>query len=204
MAVDHEYELIENYIYLYHVDQFIILPSYPDSIQDTLSVSFNKSTPLSRSAPIYSYASSGPRSMQIGLNLHRDLMSQINYRKSNLKMQVGDDYVDTLIAHIQAAALPNYDAAQKMVNPPIIAIRFGDDIYCKGVVTGNVGVTYQLPILRTNKYAQVAINFNIEEIDPYDATTVMQQGSFRGFDASLERKIFNNSTKSLGTKSRIG
>ena len=197
MAVNNEYELIENYIYLYHVDQFIILPSYPDSIQDTLGVSFSRTTPLSRSAPIYSYSSSGPRSMQIGLQLHRDMMSQINYGRSNLKLQLDDDYVDTIIAHIQAAALPSYDAAEKMVNPPIIAIRFGDDIYCKGVVTGNVGVTYQLPILRTNKYASVAINFNIEEIDPYDAEVVMRQGSFRGFDVSLERNLFKGSSSSL-------
>ena len=117
-------------------------------------------------------------------------MYEINHVQSNLTLELGNDYVDTIIAHLQAAALPNYAAAKKMVDPPLIAIRFGNDIYCKGIVNGAVGVTYGLPILRNGKYARVSINFNITETDPYDAEVVMQQGSFRGFDASLERNLF--------------
>ena len=70
--------MIDNYIYLYHVDQFIVLPTFPDSLQDRISVNFNKATPMSRSAPIYSFSDSGPRSIQIQLDLLREMMTQIN------------------------------------------------------------------------------------------------------------------------------
>ena len=67
-------------------------------------------------------------------------------------------YVDILVNQLQAAALPRYAAAEKMVNPPIIAVRFGNDIFCKGVVHGSVATTYSGPILRTDKYAEVTVD----------------------------------------------
>ena len=185
-----KFQMIDNYIYLYHVNQFIIIPTFPDSMTDSLSVNFNKATPMSRSAPIYSYSDSGPRSLQINLDLHRDMMTEINYGVSNAKLEIGNDYVDTLISYIQAAALPNYGASQKMVDPPMVAVRFGNDVFIKGVVTDGVCVTYQLPILENNKYAHVSISFTVEEVDPYDAKQVMQTGSFRGIDTTLERNIW--------------
>lgn len=185
-----KFQMIDNYIYLYHVNQFIIIPTFPDSITDSLSVNFNKSTPMSRSAPIYSYSDSGPRSLQVNLDLHRDMMTEINYGLSNAKLEIGNDYVDTLIAYLQAAALPNYGASQKMVDPPMVAVRFANDVFIKGVVTDGVSVTYQLPLLENNKYAHVSVSFTIEEVDPYDAKQVMQTGSFRGIDTSLERNIW--------------
>lgn len=185
-----KFQMIDNYIYLYHVNQFIIIPTFPESITDSLSVNFNKSTPMSRSAPIYSYSDSGPRSLQVNLDLHRDMMTEINYGLSNAKLEMGNDYVDTLIAYLQAAALPNYGASQKMVDPPMVAVRFANDVFIKGVVTDGVAVTYQLPLLENNKYAHVSISFTIEEVDPYDAKQVMQTGSFRGIDTSLERNVW--------------
>ena len=192
-----QFSLIENYVYMYHTNTFIILPSYPESIQDMMPASFATTTPLSRTAPIFSYQNSGPRSLQISLNLHRDLMTQINYNNSNINFDnvpLGDDYVDILIKQIQAIALPKYSASSKMVDPPIIAIRFGSDIFCKGVVTGSVGITYALPIITdkfgNDKYSQVGISFGIQEIDPYDADTVMLAGSYRGLSTTLERNLW--------------
>lgn len=190
MAVNAGYNMIENYIYLYHVNQFIVIPTFPDSITDSISVNFNKSTPMSRSAPIYSYSDSGPRSLQISLDLHRDMMTQLNRNVSNIPVVVGEDYVDTLVKQIQAIALPAYGASEKLVDPPMIAVRFGNDIYIKGVVTGAVSVTYAVPILQNNKYAHVQVSFNVEEVDPYDAQSVMQTGSFRGLDTTLERNVW--------------
>lgn len=91
--------------------------------------------------------------MSIQLPLHRELMKQINYEKSNVQLEGGDDYVDVLIREIQAIAIPEYHASNKMVDPPMVAVRFGTDIYCKGVVNGSVSVGYQLPILRDGRYA---------------------------------------------------
>ena len=184
------YNMIENYIYMYHVQQFIVIPTYPESLTDTLSVEFASSTPMSRSAPIYSYSKSGPRQITIKLDLHRDLMTQVDKDVSNIPVSPGDDYVDTLIKQIQAIALPVYGATEKMVDPPIIACRFGNDIFIRGVVEGSVGVDYDLPIISGNKYAHVGVSFTIVEVDPYSAPQVMTSGSFRGFDASLERNVW--------------
>ncbi len=187
----HELQLIENYIYLYHTQEFLVLPVFNQTINDTTQVKFESSTPMSRSAPIYSYSSSGPRSLQVDLKLHRDMFIQMNQTLSNIVTTVEDDYVDILIKRIQAAALPVYKSAQKLVDPPLVAVRFGNDIFIKGIVQGGVSVTYELPIMDDNKYANVGISFTVEEVDPYDAMQVREIGSFRGFDSSLERNVWN-------------
>lgn len=197
------FNMIDNYMYMYHTDTFIVLPTYPESVSDSMSASFASTTPLSRSAPIYSYQNSGPRSVQISLKLQRELMTQINWQRSNATVQMGDDYVDTIIKQIQAAVIPRYGDAEKMVNPPIVAVRFGDDIFIKGVVNGSVSLTYQLPIITDkngkDKYSIVDINFTVSEVDPYDADTVMLAGSYRGLSTTLERNLWKVSTSgSLG------
>lgn len=190
--------MIDNYLYIYHIGynnktgetgQFVVLPTYPDTIQDSLGSTFESNTPLSRSAPIFSYSHSGPRQMQITLQFHRDMMTEINYGVSNLKVELGDDYVDTIIKLLQACALPSYKTASKMVNPPMVALRFGNEIFIKGIINNGVTVTYKLPILDNNKYSQVEISFNITEIDPYDAETVAEKGSFRGMSLALEKRL---------------
>ena len=184
--------MIENYIYLYHTDTFVVLPTYPESISDTLESTFSSTHILARSAPIFSYSYSGPRTVQVTLSLHRDMMSQINYGVSNLSVEIGDDYVDTIIKQLQSIALPKYSASSKMVNPPMVAVRFGNELFIKGVVNGPITTTYSLPILENNKYAQVQIGFSVSEVDPYDATTVAEQGSFRGLSKTLERNLFRS------------
>ena len=69
MATAPVFRMIDNYIYLYHIDQFIVIPTFPDSLNDQVSVSYNSSTPMARSAPVYSYSHSGPRSLQINLDI---------------------------------------------------------------------------------------------------------------------------------------
>ena len=197
-----KFDMIENYIYLYHTKTFIIIPQYPESISDTLNSTFASTTPLSRSAPIYSYSNSGPRNLQVTLSLHRVLMTAVNTNRSNVKLEIGDDYVDTLIKQIQAVALPSYEAAEKMVSPPIVAVRFGNDIFCKGIVNGGITLTYKTPIIEGNKYAVVDISFTVSEIDPYDASTVMQAGSFRGLNTTLENRLFKKSPTGLSSSIR--
>ena len=186
------FAMIDNYIYVYHTDTLIALPLYPESIQDSMEINYAATTPLLRSAPIYSYQSSGPRSIQLELPLHRDMTNQINMDASTLKIPdiEEEDYVDVMINQLQAAALPRYVASEKMVNPPLVAVRFGNDLFCKGVIQGGVTVTKSGPILRTDKYALVTVAFNMHEVDPYDADTVAQLGSFRGLTPTLERRIY--------------
>ena len=193
--MDKIFNMLDNYIYLYHTDTFIIIPAYPENFNDNMSVNFSSETPLARSAPIYSYSNSGPRSINVHIKMHREMMQQINYGVSNAKVALHDDYVDELIKQIQAAVLPTYSAAAKMVDPPLVAIRFGNEIFCKGVISGSVTTTYDLPVLQNGKYAQVSIDFTMLEVDPYDANTVARVGSFRGLDTSLERRLWKSSGK---------
>lgn len=205
MALDTRYVMIDNYIYLFHTNTLIVVPSFVDSINDTMQVSYSSSTPLSRSAPIYSYQNSGPRQIRVEFNLHRDLMKEINYGVSNAPLDltnpgVTDDYVNFMVKAIQAAALPSYDAATKMVNPPVVAVRLGGDIFIKGVVTGDVGVTYNLPIIEGGHYASVRIAFSVSEIDPYSADEVIEVGSYRGVPRILERFSYTDLTAATSNR----
>lgn len=191
--------LIDNYIYLYHipgdnrddgVGQFVVIPTYPESYTDQLQSTFASQSILARSAPIFSYSYSGPRQIGINLALHRDMMQQLNYGVSNLNVEIGDDYVDTLINKLQAIALPKYDYGEKMINPPMVAVRFGNEFFIKGVVSGGITITGQLPLLQNGKYARVGISFNVSEVDPYDAETVINQGQLRGLSKTLERNLY--------------
>lgn len=189
------FRMIDNYVYMYHTGTLLALPTYADSITDVMSVNFVSSTPLARSSPVYSYANSGPRQLSFTFNLHRDMMQAINYGVSNLDTTINDDYVDYLINSLQACAVPEYSSTDKMVDPPMVAVRLGNDIFIKGVVLGNVSVTYELPILTTGKYASAKVSFVVAEVDPYSADTIQVAGSFRGLSTSLERNVYKNPSK---------
>lgn len=184
------YTLPDNYIYISHLGdsgEYLILPNFPDSIQDSMQSDFSSTNALSRSAPVYTYVNSGPRQMQITLNLHRDLMDSVNQGVATVEVELGDDYIDTLIKKLQAIALPKYNLNNKLVEPPLVAIRFSNEVFIKGVVTGGVTVTYNKPLLNGGKYANVTVSFQVYEVDPYDATTVAKNGSFRGVTRGMRK-----------------
>lgn len=189
-----------NYLYMSHIDSFVLLPTYPESINDSMAASYQQSVPLGRSAPIFSYASSGPRQLQVSLHLHRDIMNEINKDVSNIKLRalggvdpevgITDDYIDVIVKQLQAIAVPKYQAESKMINPPTVSVRFGQ-IYIRGVVNSSVSVVSSLPLLQDDKYAIVDIAFTVSEIDPYSADTIAEQGQFRGFSRTLERRLWS-------------
>jgi hypothetical protein len=197
--------LNNNYIYISHLHedfQYWRLPTEPDSISDNLGSSFTPNTALGRSAPIFTYNNSGPRNVQVTLDLHRDMMDDINmdnvspkftFKGGNGKEYTtnyfveGEDYVDSLIRALQAIALPRYTEQNNIVEPPIVALRFGNEIFIRGVVDSGINVTYKKPILSNDKFAQVSISFDIKEIDPYDAPTIFTNGSFRGLVATMKK-----------------
>lgn len=191
------FKMIDNYVYLYHTDTLIVLPVYPESISDAMQTTFQSAHPLSRSAPIFSYTSSGPRSLTLTLPLHRDMMNDVNVSTSRFLTIVPEllreDYVDIMINQLQSAALPRYAASEKMINPPIVAVKIGQSIFCKGVVQSGVTVTHSGPILRdSDKYAMAEVSFTINEVDPYDADVVALEGGYRGIRTTLERNLFKN------------
>lgn len=193
MADSRGFCFIDNYIYLEHLNKFFVLPCEPESITDSMGAHFSSSQPLGRSAPTWSYTGSGPRTVQVSFTLHRDMMNNVNASTSNLKLTnfegyANDDYIDCLIKGLQAAVMPNYDAATKAVNPPIVAMRLGDIVFIRGIINGDISVTYKLPKLRNEKYAVVELGITITEIDAYGADQVYDVGSFRGLSTTLNRK----------------
>ena len=190
-------QFVTNYIYLYHTDKFIIIPEYPESITDNMTSSFNETPALSRSAPVFTYAHSGPRVVTINLELHRDMVNDLNITagNTNLKSNVvsqTDDYVDTLIKELQSIALPRYNVNNSAVVPPRVAVRFGNELFISGVVSSTISCVYNKPILSNGKYAKVSIGFTVSEYDPYDATLVSQLGSFRGITSA--NNIFSSAS----------
>ena len=190
-------QFVTNYIYLYHTDKFIIIPEYPESITDNMTLTFNQTQALSRSAPVFTYAYSGPRSVTFNLELHRDMVNDLNITagNTNLKSNVvsqTDDYVDTLIKELQSIALPRYNVNNRAVIPPRVAVRFGNELFISGVVTSNISCVYNKPILSNGKYAKVSIGFTVSEYDPYDAALVSQLGSFRGITSA--NNIFSSAS----------
>ena len=181
--------LPENYLYISHLDeefQFWQLPCTPDTISDSMASTFNETSALGRSAPVFTYSKSGPRTVQISLKFHRDMMDSLNAGVSNVVLKLGDDYVDSLIKALQAIAVPRYNLSNKAVEPPLVALRLSQEVFIKGVVTSAICLEYTLPILSNGKYAQVSVSFTVSEVDPYDATTVFQNGSFRGVVKTLK------------------
>lgn len=189
--------LPENYLYISHLDEefkFWQLPCTPETISDSMASTFNETSALGRSAPVFTYSKSGPRTVQISLLFHRDMMDALNVGVSNAELKLGEDYVDNLIKALQAIAVPRYNLSNKAVEPPLVALRLSQEVFIKGVVTSAIGLEYKLPILSNGKYAQVSLSFTVSEVDPYDATTVFQNGSFRGVVRTLKDRMGLNIT----------
>lgn len=181
--------LPDNYLYISHLDEglkFWRLPCTPETISDSMTSTFNETSALGRSAPVFTYSKSGPRTVQVSLHLHRDMMDALNVGSSNTDLKYGEDYIDNLIKALQSITLPKYNVSNKAVEPPLVALRLSNEVFIKGVVNGAIGLEYKLPILSNGKYAQVSLQLTISEVDPYDATTVYQNGSFRGVVKTLK------------------
>lgn len=191
--------LPDNYIYISHLnnvmgngilDCFWRLPCCPETIQDSMSSTFAQTTALGRSAPVFTYSSSGPRSVQIQLTLHRDMMDEVNIGVSSAELGYDEDYIDSLIRALQAISVPKYSLGTSagsvpVVEPPLVALRLSNEVFVKGVVTSDIGLTYNLPIQSNGKYALVTLSLTVTEVDPYDASTVFKNGSFRGLVKTL-------------------
>ena len=190
MAVEQNYILPDNYIYISHLDEdmrFWRLPSCPETISDSMGSTFGETTALGRTAPVYTYSRSGPRQVQINLALHRDMMDDVNAGISNAKLRDGEDYVDNLIRALQSISVPKYNLKNKAIEPPLVALRLSNEVFIKGVVNGSIGLVYKLPILSNGKYAEVTLSLTVSEVDPYDSTTVFANGSFRGVVQTLKK-----------------
>jgi hypothetical protein len=175
------------YLYISHLDegyQYWQLPGYPDEVSDRMDSNFQTNTALGRSAPVYTFSSSGPRSVNFTLRFHRDMFDEM---PSNVPLKDGEDKSESFIHALQAIAVPKYNLSNKAIEPPLVAIRLGREVFIKGVVTSGIDITYGKPILVNEKYATIQVSFTVSEVDPYDSTTVFKNGSFRGMTATLRQ-----------------
>lgn len=179
------------YLYISHLDegyQYWQLPGYPENVTDSMSSNFATSTALGRSAPVYTFSNAGPRTVNITLRFHRDMFEAENEKLkmyNNVILRDGEDQAEGFIHALQAIAVPKYNLSNKAIEPPLVAVRLGREIFIKGIVSGNINVTYGKPILVNEKYATMEVAFTISEVDPYDSSTVFTNGSFRGLTATL-------------------
>ena len=179
------------YIYISHLDlledrKYWMLPGYPNDVTDSMSSNFSSTTALGRSATVYTFSNSGPRTVTINLEFHRDMFDDM---PSNVVPNDDEDKAESFIHAIQAIAVPKYNLSNKAIEPPLVAIRLGREVFIKGIVSGGVSVSYSKPILVNEKYAVIKISFTVTEVDPYDATTVFKNGSFRGLTATLRKNM---------------
>lgn len=176
------------YIYISHLDkdlQYWRIPVLPDSISDSMTTTFAQTQALGRSAPVFTFSHAGPRTVQVSIKLHRDIMDDVNMSWSNATLGYNEDYVDNLLRALQAIAVPKYNLSNKAVQPPMVALRLGNQIFIKGVVTSAPGVTYNKPILDQGQYGDIQISLTVSEVDPYDATAIYANGGFRGVVSTL-------------------
>lgn len=175
------------YIYISHLDlpeeqKYWQLPAYPETVSDQMGSTFSETTALGRSAPVYTFSSAGPRTVNFTLRFHRDMFEDM---VTNVVPKDGEDRAESFIHALQAIAVPKYNLSNKAIEPPLIAVRLGREVFIKGVVTSSISVTYGKPILVNEKYATMEISFTVSEVDPYDSSTVFQNGSFRGLTATM-------------------
>ena len=177
------------YIYISHLDgiapQYWVLPQYPDEVSDQMQSTFSDQNALGRSAPVYTFSSAGPRLVQFNLEFHRDMIDDANVGYNGVTPNDNEDRSDKLISALQAIAVPKYNLTNKSIEPPLVAIRLGRQVFVKGVVISGITVTYKKPILANEKYAVIGLGFTVAEVDPYDASTVYTNGSFRGLVSSM-------------------
>lgn len=182
-------ELPDCYIYISHLGeegaQYWRLPVYPEEITDQMPSTFSEQNSLGRSAPIFTYSNSGPRTVQFNLEFHRDMVDMVNAGSSSVTPSDNEDLSDKLISSLQAIALPKYNLSNKAIEPPLVAVRLGRQVFIKGVVTSGISVSYKKPILANEKYAVIGIGFTVAEVDPYDSSTVYTNGSFRGLVSTM-------------------
>lgn len=197
-------EEVASYIYFYHLDKEFNIPVMPESIQNTASISFSQEAILGRSAPQVTFSSAGPRTQNVSLTLHRQLMDleNANLVKEFLKDSKGQEYindmkysikseerdaVDMLIDALAAATVPKYMDTYKAVIPPSVRCRFGNESSIAGVLSDGIQQTSSGVWLKNGKMSTVQISFTILEVQPYSSDYVMEHGFLRGISKDLSR-----------------
>lgn len=167
----------------------IYIPEWPDSIADKVESNFNSTNALSRTAPVFSYINSGPRSVTVVLTLQRGMMDEANENKCNVKPGEDQDYVDLFVSKLQSVAYPNFHSSSKEIEPPQVIVCFGEQLQIEGIINSGISVEYEKPLLENGKYSTVNISFTVYEIHPEDALTKSEIGSLGEIPSTMRDLI---------------
>lgn len=163
----------------------IELPLSPDGVQDSNSANFSSQSILSRSAPVYSYISTGPRTISVTMKLHREMMDNMDMSSYNVNQNSHltlsavarkRGSLEVLMECLQLAVVPTYTNSTTVI-PPKVTLKL-HNLKITGVVK-SVQSTWNLPIVN-DKYAMITHSITIEEIDPYDSASILRLGGNRG------------------------
>jgi hypothetical protein len=174
-----------SYLYIYHLKKEWYLPVLPQSISNSLPISFSPTTiPLS-SAPLQTFSSAGPRSVSISLKMHRKMFELEDPKK-------GAERMEELINDISALALPKYTNASKLVVPPTVLYRAGNEVCIRGIVSGNVTISNSGAWQRDGKLSEIDIQFTIIEVEAFSADYAQNHGVLRSIPTDLTHSVWQN------------
>lgn len=195
-------ERIPAYIYIYHMKLEFNLPVLPDSIQDSMPISFNSEPILARSSPQITFSSAGPRTQQVTLRLHRHLFCLENqhistttgkYCVRSMDPSTGKiievqavDAADLFIDALTTLSLPKYTDATKSIVPPSLLLRLGNESCIRGVPSGFTKSASGV-WLNSGKLADISISFTITEVEPFSAQYTAKTGTLRSISTTLQR-----------------
>lgn len=183
--------MVESYIYIYHINKQFFLPVVPDSFTNSLPINFS-STPIPMSsAPLQTFSSAGPRSLAVTLKLNRALFEMDNAdewqwdkttRENHFKER--SEKMEQLINALSALSLPTYSNSTKLVVPPSILYRAGEEVCISGIVSGNVTISTS-GVWVHGKLSNVDISFTITEVLPFSAEYTAKNGMYRSISTDL-------------------
>lgn len=174
----------ENFLYLHHLDLLVWIPTYGSEINVTQNASYSHTKPLGAPNDIYSFAGSGPRTMNRTIEIDRDTIQILNANGLT-----GDgDPIETLLRALESCCVANYSDARRMINPPIVTYKEAQEITITGVIVGSITTSARGGWINGRK-RNYSIQLVITEIEQYDAQSIMQTGHYRGLNNTLMQRI---------------
>lgn len=172
--------MISSFIYLYHTGELFNIPVTPDNLANTYQTKFSLEEIMNRTAPKASYSGSGPRTLQVNLNIHSQLYALDNPDKPSLTK----DLVKALVA----SSYPEFDETTQKITPPRVLMKFGEACTIRGVITSGVTCSFSGPWLKDGTMAMANISFAITELDQVSASFIQEFGSNLPIPIDLERR----------------
>lgn len=142
------------------------LPSYPDSISDSIKSIWGVRTIIGRTSPISAFAGTDEQSVSFSFKMYRDMRIPV-------KSGEVQHTVDEVITFIRSGLYPRYTTSG--LYPPVTTFKFGDFVV-KGKLD-SVAINWQPPIVEGSyRICEVSISLlapSVRDGRVLDATDIM-------------------------------